>query len=789
MNETTAKGHDYDEARQLTAISLKQYADTTDQLTYLALPERDALIEEIARIVPAGNVPTMISMGLNHINGRVVPVHETRRNLALLLQGMQTFVDKMKYRAMFGGPAVVLAAYHMLLRLAGKDPIASFPEGTWQFYVEFGLREDSAHHTYETLGYHAALRREVLRPEPADMLAAWLLSSAWLLNHYDALLAAEWTERTRLPQIGRATDQPRLLERWLKTRPYAAEGDYLAARREAFNRYQEAALAGLDRRKRAELESSWNTPETAAKLAAYQRQMTIRAVLNPAEHSDVRAPLSQDQLAIGVIVNKRYYLVNLNDAAELGTARRVAAALLAHKSELPPASLDRTLVTSPRHEQLGLRRLLPPAVRDDLEQLRRAPIIINWDQVKRDSLTEIRSGQRGIGDHAMTIFRTPESFVFDLSHIFYDATGGMATAEIMTGLAANYARLIARHEATRAARPTSILAPTIFRPLNLIAPPEVTAAARKFHSPQEVSAENDQIKLSLIQDARRGLQKRVPTLRLTVNDLLLMYRAVFGPLYLPAKEITNALAALSAEPRTASAAAAALKAFDLARQINPALLIPVDATSISPHERIFATTFRNPFNTLYDHHRQTLLAFRAIEKEKSSEGVAQAREARREYLAVLNAFGEVMSRHKDVTMKGESLSNSTLKLLGGLPPAVQRLLDSLPAHFDLLNDAIKGQEVFSNVGQAAPGSSLSRFNTAKDDNEKKVMAWGVMTDANGVMHISLRDFRPHVGMLVAVNQRPLAQAITQDYLDKYAAGFNQFLEELIFIVRARSQID
>lgn len=787
MNETTAKGRDYDEARQLTAISLKQYADTTDQLTYLALPERDALIEEIARIVPAGNVPTMISMGLNHINGRVVPVNETRRNLALLLQGMQTFVDKMKYRAMFGGPAVVLSAYHMILRLAGKDPIASFPEGTWQFYVEFGLREDSAHHSYETTGYHAALRREVLRPEPADMLAAWLLSSAWLLNNYDALLAAEWTERTRLPNIGRATDQPRLLERWLKTRPYTAEGDYLAARREAFNRYQESALAGLDRRKRAELEAGWNTPETAASLAAYQRQMTIRAVLTPADHSDMRTPLSQDQLAVGVVINKRYYLVALNDAAELGTARRVAAALLTHKSELPPASLDRALVTSPRREQAGLRRLLPPAARDDLEQLRRAPIIINWDQAKQDRLTEIRSGPRGIGDHAMTVFRTPESTIFDLSHIFYDATGGMATAEIMTGLAANYARLIARHEATKAARPTGILAPTTFRPLNLIAPPEVTAAARKFSLPQEVSAENDQIKLGLIQDVRRGLQKRVPTLRLTVNDLLLMYRAVFGPLYLPAKEITDALAALSGESRTASAAA--LKAFDVARQINPALLIPVDATSISPHERIFATTFRNPFNALYDHHRGTLLAFKAIEKGKSNEGVTQAREARREYLAVLNAFGEVMGKHKDVTLKGESLSNSTLKLLGGLPPAVQRLLDSLPAHFDLLNDAIKGQEVFSNVGQAASGSSLSRFNTAKDDNEKKVMAWGVMTDANGVMHLSLRDFRPHVGMLAAVGQRTLAQTMTQDYLDKYAVGFNQFLEELSFIVRARSQMD
>ena len=72
------------------------------------------------------------------------------------------------------------------------------------------------------------------------------------------------------------------------------------------------------------------------------------------------------------------------------------------------------------------------------------------------------------------------------------------------------------------------------------------------------------------------------------------------------------------------------------------------------------------------------------------------------------------------------------------------MLDSLPGTFDVINDVIKGQEVFSNVGPVSASSSLTRFNTAKDDNEKKVLAWGIMTDAKGVMHISLRDARPHV---------------------------------------------
>ncbi len=106
----TQATQEYDEAQQLTALSLRKYLDTTDQLTHLSLPELSSLADEIARIVPAGNVPTMISIGLANLRERVVPVQESRRNLSLLMQGMQTFIDKVKYSALFGGPAAILAA-------------------------------------------------------------------------------------------------------------------------------------------------------------------------------------------------------------------------------------------------------------------------------------------------------------------------------------------------------------------------------------------------------------------------------------------------------------------------------------------------------------------------------------------------------------------------------------------------------------------------------------------------------------------------------------------------------
>jgi hypothetical protein len=96
----------------------------------------------------------------------------------------------------------------------------------------------------------------------------------------------------------------------------------------------------------------------------------------------------------------------------------------------------------------------------------------------------------------------------------------------------------------------------------------------------------------------------------------------------------------------------------------------------------------------------------------------------------------------------------------------------------MLNDLIKGREVLSNVGAVVPGSSLIRFSTAKDDNDKKTLVWGVMTDAAGTMHISLRDFRPHVAMLEQAGQRDLAVRIAQDYLDAYASGFNEFIKNL-----------
>jgi len=153
-------------------------------------------------------------------------------------------------------------------------------------------------------------------------------------------------------------------------------------------------------------------------------------------------------------------------------------------------------------------------------------------------------------------------------------------------------------------------------------------------------------------------------------------------------------------------------------------------------------------------------------------------QTQRTYLATLAGFGTILDKLKEIAVQGESASVGAIKLLAHLPPALQSLLTKVPDRFEMLNNVLKGREVFSNVGAVVPTSTLRRFVTAKDDNEQKQLAWGIITDADGVLRISLRDFRPHVAALQAINRSDLADQITQDYLDSYAEGFNAYIQDL-----------
>ncbi len=792
-----ARLNDYDQAHEYTAISLQQVMDSTEraELSQLSLPERNELVDEIARAIPAGNVPSMVAAGLMRAPGRIVSENDNRRNLSLLMQGMQTILDKVAFQTFFAGPTAVLTAYQKILKLAGKDPDQSFPNGTWQFYVEFGLREDSGRHACETNGFQTALANDALRPDAAEELASWLAASAWLLHRYDALLENEWREHVQIRHFATVTGDDALYAQWVVVRPFHVPvhvaDDYPDYRRARFEAFYRAALDRLDRRIRRRVEEGWEAPAAHAKrasdLAAYLRQMTIHAILTPEDFSDVRTPITPANLALGVIADNRYYAISAFRGGfplVVEDARQLAYAILRPRRETPAAELDRLLATAHRTDQPALRRLLDEEVKGDLAALRNAPILINWDRADATKpLAQIRAGRRGIGDHAITIFRTGQSMVFDLSHIFFDGTWGLAVAEIITARAIHEARHLAEiPDATYASVP--------IRALNLSASSDLKRIAREKQIPSSVSAEATLAHLEHVQKMRRLLRQRNTTMKLSVNDILILFRSLFGQLYVPSSALNAALNAfeISGDDKGRRAVALARTSIELAQQLNPSLLIPMDAARVDPRERVFPTTFRNPLPAILTLHRTALDALQAYHRAgplRSRVAWGTFSRARADYLATVVAFEDVFSVYKTMTLQGESVSTSTIKLLGGMPNNVRRLLNSVPERIDSVNDIVKGQEVFSNVGRVAADSSLQRFNTAKDDNDKKTLAWAIMTDSSSVMHISLRDFRPHVAPLLRLKGGDsLAEQIAQDYVNAFASGLNQFMGEVMRLLLA-----
>jgi hypothetical protein len=96
---------------------------------------------------------------------------------------------------------------------------------------------------------------------------------------------------------------------------------------------------------------------------------------------------------------------------------------------------------------------------------------------------------------------------------------------------------------------------------------------------------------------------------------------------------------------------------------------------------------------------------------------------------------------------------------------------------------MRGNEIFNDITHVLVNNTLSRFITGKDDSDKIDLAWGILTDLNGTIVITLRDFRPHVTALIAAGHKRLATDITQHYLDSYMQGLNSYINDLHRITR------
>jgi hypothetical protein len=721
-----------------------------------------------------------------------------KRDVNLLFRGVEQVLDRAAYGALFAGPAAVIWGYQNLLKLAGKAPEDSFPDGPWQFYVEYALREDTARHGNETHGFDTALIQHHIRLSLADRVTAWVMAALYTLHYYDDLLANEWRERVYTRLLADVTsgelDAARygsLYRDWQKQRPYRRGSDatasepYAVYRRIRFERF----LAGATRDLRPDLRDAWEDSCRRAEteeLPAYQQQMSILAYLKPGPYGETRTPFPVAQAQIGVIYQNRYYLIPVCSPgtrlpADVGVAREQIATLLSYPADHPPARLA-SLATVRRAALAGLSHDFDDALAQDLDRLRFAPVLLNIDpRARRLPLAELRQTERGIGDHALTIFDTGETFVFDQSHIFFDGAWGAALAEIMTNEALAWAVYLS------ALPPAQPGATRPYSPAFRLSIADAKRIAQAPRATPEASAETEAANLNAILGLRKLFKQRSDLLQLTVNDLLLLCRTIHAVTYQPSPDLLDELDALARESETRAAGLAALEAVSANDQI-PATLIPVDASQRSPRDRLYPMTFEVPLKDLglLNLHRRVIDALDAYDTAtgRRSEFYADFDELQRTYLATLAGFGTILSKAKEIALAGESASVGTIKLLAHLPTPLQRLLDQVPGRFDMLNDIIKGREVFSNVGSVAPTSTLTRFITAKDDNDKKTLAWGVITDAQGVMRISLRDFRPHVAVLQAIGRRDLAIRIAQDYLDAYAQEVNDYVRDLRRITRS-----
>jgi hypothetical protein len=876
-------------ARQVrqTRRSLDTIDDTSlVDLTHLAADAVRQLKQELAEIFPASNLPAFLLQGLIQLDDRAIKQDRVIADLRVLFRGSKQIG---LYSTFFAAPALVLYGYQRLLALAGKDIDSAFPDGPWQFYTQFGLREDAARHCVETTGFG----RVAAAVSEIDAATCWVYAAMCTLFGYDALLANEWEERIlprvldavleesaatlpgKLPRKS-AERQQMLAERvaelrrryqlgdlvadWAKRRPYsipppglpfdkrrpsvpngtnrphesdASLDDYPAYRRACFREYWAEATKHLPPDLHVELNRR-AAARRATDLPAYQQQLTLLMTLRAETYQEHRTPLPTHMLQVALIAGGRYHLIGVcaRDAegrllifpidagadspgvplpltraadgglrdrydrvVEIDRAGRVraggdllgrlrpppiaqvkgqVAAALRHAqarggSVEGPPDTDLLLAQALRERQRALRGQLGDAAQADLTALRYAPIIINWDQHDgAQPLTELRRTRRGCGDHALTLVRTDRSIVFDMSHIFFDALWGMALAEIMTGCATALLPLVARAKTARIAAEMLSLTPTpAFR---------ATARAAAADSPVEVSAENDTVNLRALSTLRRRMVKI--ELDLTVNDLLLLARCDHAATYWPGAEAEQALELIAASAGGGPITQQYRRHLEQQRAINPALLIPMDASANDPRLRLYPTTFRNPRPGLLPGLERCDSLLARLRRYADAATRQEFERERQELYLELRSYAALLRALKQVTMRGESFTTAALRLMAHLPGAMQSLVDLIPQKIGILNEIIKGHEVFSNAGQVAATSSITRFASSRDDGDTKLLVWGVMSDADGTLVLTLRDFRPYVAPLLRLGRADLARVLAQDYLDTYAACVDSLAQRI-----------
>jgi hypothetical protein len=781
-NKRQKKKFDQSLERTLEALS-RVGTRSLARLTRLTAPQIEALRQEIAAIFPANNLPGYLLHGLVQARDEVLTPEQIRNDLLALFRSVGlTGV----YGSFIGGPAAVLYGYQKLLELAGRDVDVAFPAGTWQFYANFGLREDTARHTIETIGFQLAVPSG---SEEDTQAAAWVAALSSIICAYDQYLEMLWREPTLIGlALQIAGDDPppaiaTMRQAWLRVRPFRLSDNryrnLAEYRRQTFDDFFADRIDSLSAQQRGRIRRRFER-RLEHDLAAFQEQMSVLSSLRPARYRDDRQPIPLRRAKIGLIVKGHYYLLpvtrNGRDPLALPTLQATLRKLLprAQAQRTATNQLDARLAESPRGKQTEWRDLLSEVTQDNLTTLGQAPFLLHWTPSASNlPLADLRRTHRGLGDQALTVIRTPTSMVFDLASIFFDGTWGAVMSEILTGEAVRH---FERLKESRRRGPALKIEALPLR--SSIRFGQVVSQAPA----EEVAAENDRLDLAQLHRLRAALRGR--DVYLTVNDVLLLFRTLFPGFYRPDPRLRKTLAPLAASRHKATkAAASALKdALRTARKASPALLILLDASYVDPRQRIYPLNFYNPFSEMLAEYQALLKAQRDFQRGRSNPEWQTFSRIRNAFLSQLQAFAEMMVTIKTITWRGKGAGRVRPELMALLPRSIQQTLDQTPLHLSSLNELIQGEEIFCNLGLVPSGSSLTRFASARDDGGTKTLVWGIMTDDRERLVITLRDFRPHVAHLAAVGRLQLAQLAARDLLNSYVDSLNAFNRNLLTAV-------
>jgi hypothetical protein len=77
--------------------------------------------------------------------------------------------------------------------------------------------------------------------------------------------------------------------------------------------------------------------------------------------------------------------------------------------------------------------------------------------------------------------------------------------------------------------------------------------------------------------------------------------------------------------------------------------------------------------------------------------------------------------------------------------------------------------------------------SAKDDGNSKALVWGVMSDDQDRLIVTMRDFRPHVRPLIEAGRADLAQRLAQDYVTTYTADLIGLVARLAAMLQVETR--